>query len=145
MTYYEDLSSYGYFTETIPSEVSARAVGWLDPAHPFTRAEPDEAFAERLFALCRDHRFAITRGWYGCGLCRRRFLTGGRRAHPVTVARGRERILVGHGEVRVETGDADTWLIAPDMVAHYVLTHHYAPPEPFVEAVLAGRVVAHSF
>ncbi|MFF3560827.1 hypothetical protein ACFYXS_12405 [Streptomyces sp. NPDC002574] len=143
MTYYEDLSSYGYFTETIPPDVSARAVGWLDPAHPFTRAEPDEAFADRLFALCRDHRFAITRGWHGCGLCRRRFFGGGRRAHPVTVARGRERILVGHGEVRVHTG-ADTWLIAPDMVAHYVLTHHYAPPGPFVEAVMAGRVVADS-
>ncbi|MDX2707926.1 hypothetical protein PV350_34510 [Streptomyces sp. PA03-6a] len=140
MPYYEDLSPYAYFTETIPPDVSARAVGWLDPARPYTQAEPSEEFADRLFALCRDHLCAITHGWYGCTLCRRRLIGGGR-FHPVSVSRGGERILVGHGEVRVE-GGGGTWLIAPDLVVHYVLAHRYAPPEPFVEAVLAGRVVA---
>jgi hypothetical protein len=142
MTHYEDLSPYTYFTETIPPGISARCVGYLDPAHPYPRADPADEFADRLFELCRDHLCAVTHGWHGCQLCRRRFFGGGR-TYPVKVARGGEAILVGHGEVRVR-GGAGTWLIAPDMVVHYVLAHRYAPPEAFVMAVLAGHVVVPS-
>jgi hypothetical protein len=143
----EDLSPYTYFTETIPTGISARCVGYLDPARPYPRADPADDFADyfagdfadRLFALCRDHLCAVTHGWHGCLLCRRRLFGGGRQ-YPVKVARGGETILVGHGEVRVRDG-ASSWLIAPDMVVHYVLAHRYAPPWAFVAAVLAGRVV----
>jgi hypothetical protein len=142
VAYYEDLSPYGYFTETIPPGIDAVSVGWLDPTHAYPAADPAPQFADRLFALARDHLSTITSRWHGCRLCPRR-LFGGGRTYPVRVTRNGREILVGHGEIRVQTG-LGQWLIAPDLIVHYVVAHHYAPPEPFVEAVLEGRIVAHT-
>ncbi|MDX6345501.1 MAG: hypothetical protein QOF84_291 [Streptomyces sp.] len=144
MAYYEDLSPYGYFTETIPPGISAACVGWLDPDHDHPTADPDSAFADRLFALTRDHRSAVTSSWHGCLLCPRRLFGTSGRPYPVKVSRLGGEILVGHGELRLRSASPGTWLIAPDLVVHYVTAHRYAPPAAFVEAVMVGRVVAHS-
>jgi hypothetical protein len=32
------------------------------------------------------------------------------------------------------------WLIAPDLILHYVLNHSYKPPVDFIEAVMSQRI-----
>jgi len=42
----------------------------------------------------------------------------------------------GNGEVWVEGRDGLTY-VAPALVLHYVVEHDYAPPQAFIDAVIA--------
>jgi len=41
---------------------------------------------------------------------------------------------MGAGEIRVRGADG-VWYVAPRLVIHYVVEHHYCPPQGFLEAV----------
>jgi hypothetical protein len=45
--------------------------------------------------------------------------------------------ICGNGEIRVKGLDGITY-VAPALVLHYVVRHHYAPPKAFVDAVMAS-------
>jgi hypothetical protein len=53
------------------------------------------------------------------------------------VRKGDEWITIGSAEIRVFGHDGRVYA-APNFIYHYVVVHHYQPPEEFVEAVLAG-------
>lgn len=128
-----DLAPYTYLPQTVPPGVTARAVGWLSAWRPWRRGPVPEVFTEALGELVRDEPRARTRGAHRCGRCRASGPTG----LPVEI--GGRRVLLGSAEVRVIAASGE-WLIAPDLVYHYVTAHRYQPPEEFVEAVTARRV-----
>ncbi|TDC24828.1 hypothetical protein E1265_08510 [Streptomyces sp. 8K308] len=135
MTYFSDLSPYTFLPESIPPDVAAVNVGWLDSRHAFdTGAVPDE-FTEKLGRLCRDSPHARTRGHHGCELPH----ADEPAPWPVTADIDGESVPLGSAEVRV-VSRTGTWLVAPNLVHHYVVRHAYRPPAEFVEAVVALRV-----
>lgn len=133
MTYQPDHTQYRFLPETIPSDVRAEAIGWLDARHRFPVGMADESLLDALWTLCRDHRTAVTRGFHQCELCSASGPLG------LDVSRGGETLTLGNGEVRI-VGERRVWLIAPDLIYHYVETHHYSPPHDFVSAVHRGTI-----
>jgi hypothetical protein len=125
MAYYPDLSTYTYCN----SEESARAlnVGWLSAAQPYLQGEVPAGFTERLWAFCRT-RVNQTRGFHDCEFCS---------ANSHTPRRGEETITIGSAEIRVFGSDGRVYA-APNLIYHYVVEHHYEPPEEFISAVLDG-------
>ncbi|MGV9345205.1 DUF7919 family protein [Streptomyces spiralis] len=137
MTYYTDLSPYEYFPESVPSEVTARNIGWLDTGQDYTRGPSPKPFLEGLSELVRDGRQMQTRGWHRCLLPH----DNEEAEYPISVNIADVKVSLGGAEIRVvaESGD---WLIAPDLVYHYVTEHSYRPPQAFIEAVTARRVAS---
>ena len=98
------------------------AVGWLEPGFPYARGPVPPAFAARLREFARRWGESIealdgsvSMGFHTCGFCGK--------AH-------------GSGTFGVPAGDTLYW--CPELVAHYVEAHGYAPPTEFVAAVLAS-------
>src|SRR2546428_13429610 len=70
------------------------------------------------------------RGYHKCELCSAP--TSG-----VHVRRGDEEQSLGSAQIRV-FGSGDATYAAPNLIYHYVVDHHYRPPEAFIQAVLEG-------
>ena len=117
MAYFPDMS-----TETqIASSPYIRAVGWLSAAHPFATGDTPPEFVTKLRTLASQWGastmalgWPVTGGPHTCELC------------------GRVRASGNFGV----PGDKVLY-VAPEMVAHYVDMHRYAPPGAFVDAILA--------
>lgn len=123
MTYYPDLGA----KTMIVSDVKIRAIGWLDDQHPYPMGDSSPDFIRALGQIvdrCREvedmlysdpiqamlsHYF----GFHTCELCHD-FHHGGNIVVP----------------------DLTVLYVAPAMLLHYVEQHYYAPPKPFVQAVL---------
>lgn len=135
MTYFADLSPYSFLPGSIPVGVHALAVGWLDRTHTFNTGEVPEQFIEKLFSICRNHPSAKTRGYHPCEFCHDMRIE----SYPVTSEREGDVINLGSAEIRV-VAEGGYWLVAPDLVIHYVEAHGYRPPEEFISAVLSERL-----
>jgi len=129
MAYFADLTEYSYGSVRF-EEGSAPVlnVGWLAASHPFPIAEPEPEFVRALLRCCR-RPVSLYRGFHVCDLCDVQIFK-----MPVVSYEGR-RVHVGNGEVCV-LGPDGSWYTAPTLVAHYVLKHHYSPPEQFISGVL---------
>ncbi len=99
-----------------------RAVGWLHPDHPFPRGEVSPEFVAKFkaFARCGGHcagelYWGIAMGFHTCELCGN-----------------------AHGVRNLGVPAGNLLFVAPEMVAHYVEEHGYAPPAEFITAVLAS-------
>ena len=97
-----------------------RAVGWLAGEAPVPHGRLSGEFLERLRSLCAvSFESAVALGWpvaaglHTCELC------------------GAE-----HAGGNVGVPGRGVLFVAPEMVAHYVEAHGYAPPREFVAAVL---------
>ena len=55
----------------------------------------------------------------------------------VHASRGAQTIAMGSKLICVVGQDSKVYL-SPDLIFHYVLDHHYAPPGEYVDAVLSG-------
>ncbi|WP_245997480.1 hypothetical protein [Streptomyces armeniacus] len=132
---YEEMAPYEYFSESVPQGVRAVCVGWLEQGSQFSLGEVDGGFIESLGLICRDYAQMRTRGWHRCELAHQ----GAGVEYPVTIQVEDDVVSLGGAEVRVVSADG-TWLIAPDLVHHYVTEHSYLPPDEFVEAVTARRI-----
>lgn len=148
MTHMPDLAPYDYHRWNLPPGVRMLAVGWLEPEFPYSTGSVPAEFVHALGQLCIQHQQGRMRGWHDCRLgCPRPGgddvprMANGRRllAPPTSVEIDGVRVVLGSTEIRVIAADG-TWLAAPSLVYHYVTEHAYLPPEPFVEAVMAGRV-----
>ena len=53
------------------------------------------------------------------------------------VTRNGEKLVLGSAEIGV-FGEAGLIYAAPNLIFHYVLVHHYSPPESFVRAMKAA-------
>jgi hypothetical protein len=96
-----------------------RAVGWLEASQPFPIGHVESRFLERLRSHVADPGrwlATVSAGVHSCDL-------GG-----CAGAAGSQYVVIpSHHFVYV----------APDLVVHYVEQHAYAPPQQFVDAVLA--------
>lgn len=125
--YYTDLSLYRYLQSTEdPPQLN---VGWLDRDHAYPQGEAPEGFLDRLWAFCCE-QVNLTRGVHKCELC-------SEPTFGVRVQRGDEECWLGSAEIRVFGREAGTYA-APNLIYHYVVDHHYLPPEEFIRAVLEG-------
>lgn len=126
--FFEDLTLYSYFEHyTRPGLLN---VGWLDVARAFPRQVPSARFVESLWGYY-GHRIAQARGFQPCEFC-------DPPSKGLTVVTFQDCTLrLGFAEIRVFTRTGEAFA-APDLVFHYVLAHHYAPPARFVDAVLSG-------
>ena len=96
------------------------AVGWLHPDHPFSEADPTPAFLAKLKEYSnRSGASAVALGlgaaggYHTCEFCGR-----------------------AHGTTNFAVPAGDKMFYAPEMIAHYVEIHRYAPPTEFVAAVM---------
>lgn len=130
------MTPYEYFSSSIPEGVVALNVGWLEAKSYFPRGEASSEFLDALGLICQDEFRMKTRGWHRCQLTD----NPDDEEYPVEIQVGNERVCLGGAEVRVVAADGE-WLIAPDLVYHYIATHGYLPPDEFIEAVIARRTV----
>jgi SseB protein N-terminal domain len=91
------------------------AVGWLDCHHPFTMGDTTLQFQNKLGKLSANPVRRM-RGFHKCDLC--------------------NDDMRGNGEVHVR-GSKGKVFVAPALISHYVVVHHYQPPKEFTEAVMA--------
>lgn len=120
MTWFADLDYRCYFT--VKSGKHLRSVGWLDADHPFTRGDVSSDFLLRLEEFVRqwhdsDISFSDmgTCGAHTCELCKETY---------------------SFGEVCVPAGPL--LYVAPAMILHYIVDHHYRPPDQFIAAVMSS-------
>ncbi|AQW55670.1 hypothetical protein ACIQPP_07495 [Streptomyces violaceusniger] len=134
---YEDGSPYAYTPGIgVPQGFHAVNVGWLEHQDEFPRGQVPAEFVHALAVLCRDNSTNRTRGWQNCTLAH----PEGKPPCPVVVDVGGTEVTLGSAEIRVLARDG-RWLIAPNLVLHYVIAHGYLPPREFIEAVTARRAI----
>jgi hypothetical protein len=116
MAWFADLSPCLYFGEEYASFL--RAVGWLERDHAFTAGTVDVLIYRRLRELAQSPwEPGVFLGHHGCQLC-----------HYEPATYGTKNLFVpGDGVVYV----------CPELIAHYMNAHAYAPPPEFCKAVLA--------
>lgn len=127
MTYFEDLSDYG-FLDGSPLSLTLQRVGWLERGHSFETVAPTDKTLDLLWAHCQIS-IAQTRGIHECTLCEP--------PRTVLASRGGPRLLLGTSEIRVFS-DGHIFYAAPTPIYHYVRTHHYKPPDVFLRALRTG-------
>lgn len=124
--YFPELSPYSYFQhETRENLVN---VGWLDAEEPFALGDTSDLFKSNLWAVCKIS-VAQARGFHMCNIC-----TEAQSPGPKMMTFNGEQLSLGFAEIRVIGLDKCIYA-APDLIFHYVVDHHYLPPEQFVVAV----------
>jgi hypothetical protein len=116
MTFYRDL---GTRTMATPGRY-VRAVGWLHPDHPYPlgRVPPEfltrlQRFATSWLESTQALGWGLFRGRHGCQFCSKACMFG-----------------------NFGVPSDEVLFVCPEMVAHYVEAHGYAPPAEFAAAVL---------
>ena len=92
------------------------AVGWLSPEHSFSQGPNDVVVYDRLKSLCQEpwQPFSYM-GYHSCELCQ------------FEGAQGSSNLFIPY---------EGTLFVAPELILHYINTHHYQPPEVFCDAVV---------
>jgi hypothetical protein len=131
LMYYPDLSPYQYLSQggqPIPGgPAPALNIGWLDHHHFYPQGETPDAFIAQLWIFCQTF-VNQTLGYHKCEFCQ-------------TPA---DHIIASSDDQEVSLGTAEIWVFgnngrayaAPNLIYHYVVTHHYQPPDEFIQAVL---------
>jgi hypothetical protein len=130
MTYFKDLTPYSYY-----GNEQSLNVGWLSGSERLVVGETSLEFQEKLHRFCLDENIVrIMRGFHECELCE---LPWGEWAskHP-NYGINAGWMSIGDGEIRV-IGKGVVYA-APALIYHYVVEHHYKPPQEFIDAVLIG-------
>lgn len=122
MTYFEDLTPYSYSEWSEPMV----NVGWLDRGHEFETGDVDPKLASALTNLAA-HPVNMMRGLHNCQFCDVE--------SPIAIDSAGQSAFLGSGEIHVRS-EPGVLYAAPTLIVHYLMTHKYRPPQPFVDAVL---------
>lgn len=125
MTYFPDGAPYAYSGQPDPILVCA---GWLDPEHAFRKAVAPDGLANRLAWRCVHQSDRPYRGIHICELCPEDT------ADYVSILNAGKKHLLGYAEITIATEERS--YAAPNLILHYVVAHHYLPPDDFVEALM---------
>lgn len=120
MAWYPDLG-----TETmITSGAHVRAIGWLSREHPYPTGDVPKDVFRRIRVFCRmagtetlNLGWGIYCGLHCCEFCGT-FYTGANAGAPV------DGVLY----------------VFPEMLAHYIQVHGYAPPDEFIDAIMKSPI-----
>ena len=128
MAYYKDLSKYTYLSNEEKNTIN---VGWFDGEHEYLQGDVTEEF---ILALWEYIKYPVneTRGIYS-----NIALDGGVKKF-VAKYQG-YNILLGSAEIRVVDTKNNIVYAAPNLILHYVINHHYMPPQSFMDAVINGQ------
>ncbi|MBK9006365.1 MAG: hypothetical protein IPM31_05160 [Anaerolineae bacterium] len=130
MTYFKDLSPYSYY-----GNEESLNIGWLSAIEGFDIGDTTIEFREKLFRFCLDENIVKTmRGFHECELCGFSFDEWSR-DHPA-YGDNANWMSIGNGEIRI-IGKGVIYAV-PALIYHYVVEHHYMPPQEFIDAVLTG-------
>lgn len=110
-----DVYTYGYHGYGKKPNKNVLAVGWLDSDRPFNKGPVPEGFVQKLRGLKRMNQ---TKGSHECPFCGK-----------------------AHGSAEVEVKDGKIFYRAPELIAHYVKSHNYQPPQAFIDAVMKPKSV----
>lgn len=127
--YFKDLTTYKYMDKE-----ESFNVGWLQKGHSFHTDEVSEEFIEKLWRYLR-YPVKVCRGFHACDFCKNT-----KTSIPTVEFKGEKRE-VGYYEIRVWGQDGKAYA-APSLIVHYILQHHYKPPQEFIDAVIHSN--AHS-
>ncbi len=128
--YYPDLSSCPHEVILSREDFPTLCVGWLAHMHPYSQGEVPDEFVERLWVLC-SKSILYTLGFHKCPFCRRP-------SYGTLAQHGNDELRLGSAEIRVL--GKDVVYAAPNLIYHYVVEHHYCPPEEFIQAVIEGAL-----
>jgi len=113
----------------LPKGVTLRTIGWLEH-QGYPTGEVGKEIVDKLFAALSQGRFNDgSRGVHSCTLC-------GNSLFKIRWRR-RQIEMSGHGHYLLQCGKVV--YMAPAMLLHYIVDHHYCPPEEFLDAVVNGR------
>ncbi len=118
LAYFQDLTPYTY--SLAAEEHGVLNIGWLCESQPYTTGSTSQEFQDALADLVL-RQVMLHRGAHRCDL-------------------GCSNYTLGNGQIRV-LGRDQQWYSAPKLVHHYVVEHHYRPPDEFISAVLDGIAV----
>jgi hypothetical protein len=127
MAYFEDLSDYSYHDSYFYRPVT-KNVGWLADGYEYPKGPPSEDDLEAIWEHCKVS-IAKMRGTHECEWCPPRTSN--------YVKRRDEPLWLGYSEIRV-FGEGGVIYAAPTLIYHYMLGHHYKPPDEFMEALREG-------
>ncbi|OGO38169.1 MAG: hypothetical protein A2147_08050 [Chloroflexi bacterium RBG_16_57_8] len=113
----------------LPAGLQLFAVGWIEEAGFTTGAVPEECIEALVAAYPAKIIPDGTRGLHTCTLCKVELPKVGWKGKTVDV-KG-----YGHYLVRHE----NSVYMAPALLLHYILDHHYRPPQVFIDAVIKGE------
>lgn len=131
MTYYEDLSPCDYFGQSWSHLV---AIGWLESNREYVRGEVSTEFFKSLIELLvNPWQPVVASGVQRCNFCR---FSGG----PGKLQFGGITVRIGVANLFVP--EEHQVFVAPSLIAHYIDSHEYAPPNKFQQAVLACSRIA---
>ena len=129
MAYYRDLTPYEY--AGAEPQLDILNVGWLSCGQPLNTGFSDSSFVDALRRLVA-HPTNLFRGQHFCEFCPPPLVKRSERGTPILDLKPGT---YGNGEIRVRCDNGVT-LVAPVLILHYVIEHHYLPPRQFVDAVL---------
>jgi hypothetical protein len=127
----------------LPQNAILYAVGWLDNHIPVTGIIPDECIIALLRASIQNaiiHEGML--GWYDCKLCSSdEQLYPNGKIGPIIHWQGQSHRIYGQGHhiVRLE----NVFYVCPALILHYILDHHYKPPEEFLKALIHGLILTY--
>jgi hypothetical protein len=131
MAYFKDLTPYEYFARHEKPGTPVLNVGWLE-GDDFEKGGTSREFQNNLFQFCLDPNIVmIARGFHECPYCNMSWIND----HP-DYGNNAHWMSIGDGEIRV-IGKSVLYA-APALIYHYVIAHHYRPPQEFIDAVLNG-------
>lgn len=127
--YYKDLTPCEHCDAPLEkSHCTFLNVGWLSCEHDFPIGDVDTDVTEALW-WALHHRVNQMRGYHVCDLC-----SNLEHKH-MRVSRGEDTVLIGSAEIWIP-GLNNVVYACPNMIYHYVLEHHYLPPQAFINALL---------
>jgi len=132
LTYFADLSVYGYHTFQPVPNPKLLNIGWLDPSVTYTSAPVDSKLVDKIFSLCKRPT-NLCRGYNPCrfGASQAPFAPC---PYPPSAFSGPWKLVVGSEEIRVPGKDGIVYA-APTLLCHSIEAHGYCPPKEFIEAV----------
>lgn len=127
MSKYEDFTEYIYRGRKEKNTIN---IGWIEGTTNIRRGNVSDEFLNNLweYIKCPIHptrgiytnkALDKTEGWFKA--CYNGY-----------------EILLGDAEIRVIDDRRNQVYAAPNLILHYIITHQYVPPDPFVEAVIYG-------
>lgn len=132
MAYYEDLTNYEYLDSRYGLDESYRVlnIGWIDGLHEFNRGNISDKLISSLW------EYIIVPVNRTRGLHQDCVLDG---QNKTFVAKFRKNtIKLGDSEIRVIDEQNKVVYASPNLILHYIINHHYCPPQCFIDAVMNG-------